>query len=171
MTSFLPSPSMSEMASPSAPLLTGNCEKDCTPSFPIKYSDKKLLLILHTATSLIPSLLRSPTATLVGPRPVSNGDPFIREKFPLPSPNRIVSPSLPVLPPEIDGELITARSRIPSLFKSSMATPKGTIPASMKFVEKLPCPSPNKTVRVLASKFVVTISALPSLFKSAVLTL
>src|ERR1039458_3612645 len=131
------------------------------PPLPLPDSTVTLALgSLVTAKSALPSPLKSPTASEVGPNPTENGLPDASVKPPRPSPNKTVTLLLI--------EFATARSALPSPLKSPITIEFGMLPVDglTEAAAKRPPPSPNRMVTLLLFSFATATSGIPSPLKS-----
>ncbi len=109
----------------------------------------------------MPSPLKSPTETARGLLPTAIGDPGAGANLPLPSPSRVVTLPSPTF--------ATARSAMPSLLKSPVATGVGRLPTATGNPgagANPPLPSPSNILTLLLLVFVTARSAMPSPLKS-----
>ena len=111
----------------------------------------------------MPSPLKSPIATEIGPEPTGISGTAGEVNPPAPSPRRIET--------LFDELLATAKSCLPSLLKSPIATEKGRVPTTTAAAAvKPPAPSPRKIETLLVSRLATARSCMPSLLKSPTAT-
>src|SRR5262249_43677742 len=117
-------------------------------------SPNKIVTVLEkkfaVARSGLPSRLKSPTTTELGPDPTSTGEPWGCVKPPIPSPNKIVTVEA--------AEFAVARSGLPSRLKSPTTTERGPDPTSTGEpwgCVKMPSPLPSWIVTLLELEFAV----------------
>src|ERR671911_367180 len=164
MVSLLKSPTTTDCGPSPAPKLSAGVSTNVPLPFP-KSMETLSETRLATARSKMVSLLKSPTATDLGPSPAPKLTAGVTNNVLLPVPKSMETLSEP--------KLATARSRMLSLLKSPTATENGPSPApklTAGVTNNVPLPFP-KSMETLSETWLATArSRIVSLLKSPTAT-